>query len=79
MVKWVKCSDRLPELPDKKNANQSFLVHWSGGTVAVMEYSRDFVRGKELLRWHWHGSLSPWVITHWMPLPDVPEVKEAAE
>lgn len=73
-MEWIKCSDRMPEIPEGKYFIK-VLVHWKGGYVAEMEYCKDIVRGKEILRFHWWGRLAPsqWNITHWMYLPEPPK------
>ncbi len=34
------------------------------------------IRGKKIRRWEWNARVSPWVVTHWMPLPMPPKGDE---
>lgn len=58
MRKWIKCSERMPEERD----GFVFLT-WNGRYI-----------GKELFLGGVFQCLKPEAITHWMPLPEPPEV-----
>lgn len=82
MSEWISVKDRLPELP----ANTQFpsvnvLVAWDRG-VAEMCYTAYLGAKTEngrAPRFKWHGTNSPWTITHWMPLPEPPASVEQEE
>jgi hypothetical protein len=61
-MEWISVSDRLPE-------DRTVVLAWQGKRV-VFGYARDG---------QWIDTLYGWVIpdgtTHWMPLPEPPEVK----
>jgi len=61
---WISAKDRLPSPPEEYNA--WYLVVSEGGSMEVAmwtdEWSTEFIGADE--------------ITHWMPLPPLPEVKE---
>ena len=59
---WVKCSERMPEL------NVPVLVHTGSGMRIDKAY--DFGDGVSFYE-DLYGD-----VTHWMPLPEIPEVKE---
>jgi hypothetical protein len=70
---WISVNDRLPELGDGKYASVGVLVS-DGERVIPMDYCRDWIRGKEVLRFKWRGVVfMPWNIAYWMPLPPPPE------
>lgn len=65
MSKWIKCSERMPEY-------FSNVLVTDGEGVEVMRLDCDG---------YWDSWLEPWVVTvaredvtHWMPLPEPPEV-----
>ena len=33
------------------------------------------IRGEKIRRWEWLARVSPWVVTHWMPLPEAPKMQ----
>ena len=59
--KWIPVSERLPEM------NVRVLIASSGYV------STDFLCVKTYPRFRFEGSVYP--VTHWMPLPEPPEVK----
>ena len=60
---WIKCSERLPE---PRFAREWYLVALESGCVKTLAFEKAENR--------WHETGSP--VTHWMPLPDAPEVAE---
>lgn len=62
MSEWIKCSERLPE---PRFAREWYLVGLESGCVMTLAFE------KTENRWHETGSF----VTHWMPLPDAPEVE----
>lgn len=66
-MEWIKYNDVL----DKGE----YLVCTETKIVTQMRYTWNSyaktARGREP-RWEWNGRISPWAITHYMPLPEPP-------
>lgn len=60
MTEWIKVTDRLPELDD------------DGYSETVVVYGHKTISFNFLKDNKW---VTPMDITHWMPLPDLPEEK----
>ena len=58
--RWIPVSERLPEEGHK------VLVLLTDGAISI-----DLIYGNDFLYENWVGD-----ITHWMPLPESPEVQE---
>ena len=74
-MRWIPCSERLPDLPDGERAYRTVIVCVRGHTFPL-DYEREKVRGKTVERWKWTWNRiyeKPDSITHWMPLPEPPE------
>jgi len=71
---WVRVEDGLPKIEDKEGSSVAVLVAWgpSVNNVCSMYYSNDKVRGSLVKRFKWMGRLSPFNVTHWLPLPQPP-------
>lgn len=75
---WISVDDRLPEdnLPlDSDRVAIKVLTVTKHG-------KRRFVRELTRQRWEWRGVMRPWCwskdaigVTHWMPMPEPPEVE----
>ncbi len=66
-MEWIKFDDAI----DKGK----YLVCTDTGIVTEMSYTWNSLAKTErgrAPRWEWHGRLSPWTITHYMPLPAPP-------
>jgi hypothetical protein len=68
---WISVNDRLPE-------SVRCLAAWGEktGELAEMKYESNGYAQTEkgkLPRFKWQGRNCPWVITHWMPLPEPPK------
>lgn len=73
-MEWISVKDRLPKL---ESLGEVCVLTYDGYSVKPLIYERALVRGKEVYRWRWmwdriHDG-NP--ITHWMPLPEAPEMK----
>lgn len=67
---WISTDERLPE-EDGCYITMTNATGKSNGVMA-MDYRTATARGEKLRRWVWHDRLSPWRVTHWMPLPEPP-------
>ncbi len=63
-MKWIKCSDRLPEEVGYADCKQ-YLIFCGYITIAYW-YSNEWIA-------HPDGFCSNYDPTHWMRLPEVPE------
>lgn len=67
-MEWIKFSDPI----DKGR----YIVCTSNGVVTEMLYNWNMHAKTEKgrsPRWEWNGKISPWTVTHYMPLPSPPE------
>ena len=60
---WIQCSERMPELDVE-------VLVWFGNFI----YIDSLYYEKNLKEYWWQGNCK--LPTHWMPLPEMPEVKE---
>lgn len=68
MTEWIKCTDRLPEIGQSVLAidkDNYFKI------VTLWKYSSN-----SLPLWAYHNDRDDEEPTHWMPLPDLPEVND---
>lgn len=65
MSEWVSVKDRLPERPGKYLI--ACIKHGRFREITTAMFSGYFVIT---------GHRTHWKITHWMPLPEPPEVRE---
>lgn len=68
---WISVSERLPE---KEGYYITFTLCSNNGVIPL-KFVFTTVRGQKVKRWEWNGRISPWVVTHWMPLPEPPKMK----
>ena len=71
---WVSVGERLPEIPEGRYGVMCNVMVDNCSSTKVMSllYEKDTVRGKTVCRWKWYGKISPWNVTHWKPLPEIP-------
>lgn len=76
MFEWISVKDALPR-DDESRRDFICMTSATGESRGVipLKYEVATIRGKTVRRWRWMGSISPLEVTHWMPLPDPPEVK----
>lgn len=67
-TEWISVKERLPE---KEGYYITFALCSDNGVIP-MKFVFTTVRGQKVKRWEWNGRISPWVVTHWMPLPEPP-------
>lgn len=77
MPKWISVKERMPE------AEQEVLVYavgyafgFEGDTVMAITCPSMHRNGSMYWRSPWQYFQSDYKITHWMPLPDAPEVDD---
>ena len=74
---WISVKDRLP---DKKCMCLVYAPHYFGQThicndVAYSTFQPNYKQPWSIVRGGHGNAWRPWEITHWMPLPEPPEVK----
>ena len=69
--KWISVNERLPV----KEGEYITFTNASGKSKGVLAQNFEIttVRGKEVKRWIWFNRISPWKVTHWMPMPEPPK------
>lgn len=70
---WISVDERLPE-EDGVYITFTNAKGKSEGVVAQSLVTKT-IRGNTIRRWEWQTRISPWVVTHWMPLPKAPKMK----
>lgn len=70
---WISVDERLPE----KDGDYITFTNVTGSSkgVIAMHFVTKTVRGMKVRRWEWCGRISPWGVTHWMPMPEPPKMK----
>jgi len=67
---WIPVSERLPETPGGQWDDGVVVLGWSKTNgMDLAWFERDDLYGH---RWHWEAVGVP---SHWMPLPEPPEVE----
>jgi hypothetical protein len=59
MSQWIKCTERMPELDD--DGHSEMVLALDTKNMIHLNFLRD------------DGWLLPAEVTHWMPLPELPE------
>lgn len=76
MNEWIRCEDRLPDMVDGQTYSKPYLIcAWVHGCVPWLDIA-CYCLGEE--KTYWASSSAqvahdPKYITHWMPLPELPE------
>ena len=79
-MKWISVNDKLPEdciTKDFKNKTIKVLVAIkakNGITIRTQKRFLDYTYNNDGQKeWHWSWRYSAGEVTHWMPLPKLPE------
>lgn len=75
-MNWISCDDKLPETHEiykDSRLTSGFVIVFNGDYVTIAKYEQSFVKSK--FRWKDARDYSI-EVTHWMPLPDKPEVSK---
>ena len=74
MIEWVDVNKRLPD----EEGEYITMTNATGKNKGVIaqRFCIDIVKGEKVKRWKWYGKISPWKVTHWMPLPEPPKERE---
>ena len=75
--RWISVDDRLPE-EDGTYITYTNAKGKDKGVIVQSLRTRN-IRGNTIRRWEWQTRISPWIVTHWMPLPEPPKMKGGAE
>lgn len=70
---WISVEDRLPE-EDGTYITYTNAKGKDKGVIVQSLRTRN-IRGNTIRRWEWQTRISPWIVTHWMPLPEPPKMK----
>ena len=74
---WISVDERLP------NEDGWYITYTNANGknegVIAQRLVTATVRGKKTRRWEWQTRVSPWIVTHWMPLPEPPKMEGGAE
>ena len=70
MSEWISVKDRLPEKDDH------YLIYYSSQTLFTKTYRQQVVYlvVNDIEKWGWPSDRL-YKVTHWMPLPEPPEVE----
>lgn len=75
-AEWISVESGLPE-----DGDYITFTNATGKNNGVIPQKlvTTTVRGKTVRRWEWNYRISPWTVTHYMPLPEPPETKGETE
>ena len=71
MNNWISVRDRLPD-EDGTYITFTNATGKSKGVIA-QRFVTEVVRGVKVKRWKYNDRISPWIVTHWQPLPEPPK------
>jgi hypothetical protein len=80
-MEWISVQERLPEPNNPRYETKTIIVSvhcdsWAHDKSMVFDWVTEDVRGKVISRFKWRDRLviPQWVVTHWMPLPEKPNL-----
>jgi hypothetical protein len=65
-MEWIRVKDSLPQF------GESVLV-WTYSGVCIASICGQTITGSKPTWIEWNGDHDFWNVTHWMPLPNLPE------
>lgn len=69
-MEWISCKDRLPEYQERVLIN-AFKSYENGHEDYMVDIADRRFTNKDGHYWmNINDSLRPWIVTHWMPLPE---------
>jgi hypothetical protein len=73
--RWIPIEERLPEFAGNRDGVTCNVVTKDGNVMALDWRRNSYAKTDKAraARWTWQGKISPWEVTHWMPLPQPPE------
>ena len=67
--RWISVKERLPDIPDGKDRVKCIVATQNGRVTSMW-----LVRVGRNVQWEdCYGSVKPWFVTHWQPLPEPPK------
>lgn len=74
MSEWISVDARLPMGAIEGVVFESFdYLVTDGERIGIAPFQRGHGAGKPWASWSLYGDISPFKITHWMPLPGMPK------
>jgi hypothetical protein len=69
MAEWISVENGFPE-----DGNYITFTNANGkdNGVIAQKLVTVTIRGQKIRRWEWNGRVSPWIVTHYMRLPEPP-------
>lgn len=69
MAEWISIENGLPE-----DGNYITFTNANGKNngVIAQKLVTTTIRGQKVRRWEWNCRISPWIVTHYMRLPEPP-------
>lgn len=69
---WISVEDELPEMRQRVLA--IFNDGWGRPTVHITRRIYHDLENTENPEWHWTNTHSDKIVTHWMPIPELPQL-----